>query len=279
MDKIIKLLKENNVKVKIENLKSKSSIKMIKKLLNFDIKNVINMSHFILKNEEIKLVPTRKLIEYLEADYILKSASWILIRKIEEKLTSALQQKIAFNPDLEEDFHLKISNFKNNFKGSKKQIKNNKNKLSKLLNNIIIEHYNVFKNNKSLPKKYNSIPPFSKYLSSISLTKKVNILKFLKDEQKELIMTKFDKKKDEKLIWIFSQLVYFRNFVAHHDILITKKFNIINEKNSQENVGIQTFLKYLYKLASPAETKKFKSFLKVNSKVESIFKKINLDLD
>ena len=278
MDKIFKLLKENNVKVKIENLEDRSSTKPAKKLLNFDIKNVINMSHYILKNEKIKPVTTKKLVDYLEADYILKSASWILIRRIEEKLTSALQQKIAFNSNLGEDFHLKISNFKNNFKGSKSQILDYKDKLFKLWHKIQIEQYNILKSDESLFEKYDYLH-FSKYLSEISLTKKVNILKFLKDEEKELVMTKFNKKKDEKLIWIFSQLVYFRNFVAHHDILIPKKFNIINEENVEENVGIQTFLKYLYKLASPIETKKFKSFLKFNLKAESIFKKINLDLD
>ncbi len=275
MDKIFKLLKENNVKVKMEDLKHKSSVRPAKKILNFDIKNVISMSHFILKNEKIKqLVTTQKLIDYLEADYILKSASWILIRKIEEKLTSALQQKIAFNDDLGEDFHLKISNFKNDFKGSKNQIKNKKDKLSKLLKNIKKEQNKILKSDESLSKKYGYLP-FSKYLSEISLTKKVNILKFLKAEEEKLVMTKFNKKKNEKLIWIFSELVFFRNFVAHHDILINKKFRVMNK----ENVGIQTFLKYLYKLASPIETNKFKSFLKLIPELESIFEKINLDLD
>ena len=274
MDKIFKLLKENNVKVKIENLEDRSSTKPAKKLLNFDIKNVINMSHFILKVEKIKFVTTKKLVDYLEADYILKSASWILIRRIEEKLTSALQQKIAFNSNLGEDFHLKISNFNNDFKQSKSQILDYKDKLFKLWHKIQIEQYNILKSDKSLFKEHDYLP-FSKYLSNISLRRKVNILKFLKDKEQELVMNKFGKKKDEKLIWIFSELVFFRNFVAHHDILIPKKFRIMNK----ENVGIQTFLNYLYKLASPIETKKFKSFLKVNSNVEKIFEKIKLDLN
>ena len=277
MEKIFKILKENNIKIQIKDLKDRSSTKPPRKLLNFDIKNVINMAHYILKNEKIKLVTTKKLVEYLEADYILKSASWILIRKIEEKLTSALQQKIAFNEDLGEDFYLKISNFNNEFKHSASKIETNKNKLIKLLKNMDMEQNKILKSNK-LSFEENSYLPFSKYLSEISLTKKVNILKFLKDKEKNLVMDKFGKKKDEKLIWIFSQLVYFRNFVAHHDILIPKRFNIINEKNIQENVGIEIFLKYLYKLASKIETKKFKSFLKLNLKAKSIFEKINLDL-
>lgn len=250
-------LNENSISINEKQLKNRSSVTPQKKLLSYDVENVILIARFILSKSGVKKVAAGAIVNHLEADYWLRTCSWILIRRIEEKLTAALQQKFAFDEKYGEDFYLKISNFKTDIKGNKNKQNKYKKQLSKFMNDLkVFQHNRLFNSSEEFIQR-NNYYPFSKLLSIMSYTQKSKLLKFLKDEDLKLILETFGS--SDKL-WVFEQVRYLRNQAAHHGLLINKKFKSY-KKGKTKTIGISEMITVMKNMSSPTESKKFMTLM------------------
>ena len=253
MKTYIKILNQNNISITEKQLKHRSSKNNQKKLLSYDVENVIMISRFILSKTKVKKVAAGTIVSHLEADYWLRTCSWILIRRIEEKLTAALQQKFAFDKTFGEDYYLKISNFKSEIKGNKNKQIRYKKELSRYMNDLkVFQHNKLFNSSDEFIQK-NDYYPFSKLLSIMSYTQKVKLLKFMKEEDVKLVLESFGISNN---LWVFEQVRYLRNQAAHHGLLINKEFKSY-DKGKTKTITISELISVMKRLSSPTEAKKF----------------------
>lgn len=194
----------NGIKIPTSETTNKiSQNEITKKLLDYDYVNIINITKYIQGTRVAgnrNVISPNKVTEYIEADSWLKIACWFMIKKIEEKLTAAMQWKLGFGIEdyATDDF------FETN---------------KKIIITVNIDLYNEEKTNfinwiKSEKKKIaeslfykDGNLPFEIFVSNIAFDKKIKFLTYLDPNiTKEILIRVFGTKLEKRTLNLINML-------------------------------------------------------------------------